>query len=191
MFRTITPVFSIIIALVIFFFFAKPMFGEIKVIQGETAQYEAAAGKAGELNAALSALVAKKRAYSTADVERLDALVPPSINEVTILADLSAIARSHNMLFGNIDVGHAEKSTTPSSGSVEMTQKVAYTDFVTSDIEFALIGSYDQFKAFLADVEKSLVMLEVTNITFTASEGDLQQYAVKVKAFSLPPIQSN
>lgn len=191
MIRTITPIFSIIISLVIFFFFAKPMFAEIKLIQGETTQYETAAQKAVELNTALATLVNKKRSFSAGDIDRLDALVPPSINEVRILTDLSEIARSHNMLFGNIEVSNADDSSgsTAAGGTVATAQTVAYADFVTTNIGFSLIGTYDQFKAFLADIEKSLVMLEITNVTFDAGEGNLQQYAISAQVFSLPPIE--
>lgn len=193
MIRTITPIFSIIIALVIFFFYVKPEFVDIKAKQGEAEQYEEAAKTASALNGELAALLAKKESYGVGDLERLDALVPTTINEVKILTDLSEIARSHNMLFGDIKVTNGD----PGVGTLapEATQegvaeqKVVYTDFRTSEIAFSLIGTYEQFKAFLADVEKSLVLLEATNIVFDAGEGNLQQYGVSLRAFSLPPIE--
>lgn len=194
MIRTITPIFSIIIALVIFFFYAKPEFVVIKATQGETKQYEDAAATAAALNNELNALVDKKRSFSAGDLERLDALVPTDINEVRILADLNEIARTHNMLFGNIDVENSdtENAASGQAGALggDTGQRVAYTDFLTSDITFSLIGTYEQFKAFLADVEKSLVLLEVINIAFDEGEGNLQQYNITVRTFSLPPTQT-
>jgi Tfp pilus assembly protein PilO len=190
MIRTITPLFSIVVALVIFFFYAKPMFAEIKDTQGKTKQFEQAAEKAVELNATLASLVNKARSYREEDIERLTALVPPEINEVKILADLNEIARSHSMLFGNIDVSDVDDSSPSNQPGtpVATPQKVAYTDLVATTIGFSLIGTYEQFKDFLADIENSLVLLEVANITFDAGEGNLQQYTVSVTAFSLPSI---
>ena len=193
MIRTITPIFSIIIALVIFFFYAKPEFAVIKATQGETEQYTEAAATAAALNSELNALVDKKRSFSAGDLERLDALVPADINEVRILADLNEIARTHNMLFGNIDVKNSdtENAASGQTGTIEgdSGQRVVYTDFLTSDITFSLIGTYEQFKSFLADVEKSLVLLEMLNIGFTEGEGNLQQYTMTVRTFSLPQTQ--
>ncbi len=188
MIRTITPIFSIIIALVVFFFYAKPMFAEIKLIQGEAEQYEEAAGKAVELNQTLASLINKKRSYSADDLERLDALVPTTLDEVKVLTDLSEIAKSHNMLFGNIKVANAEvaDSTLVTEGDGASTQSLSYNDFTNTTIDFSLIGTYDQFKSFLADVEKSLVLLEVTNINFESGEGQLQQYTLAVQIYSLP-----
>jgi large-conductance mechanosensitive channel len=189
MIRTITPIFSIIIALLIFFFYAKPEFAVIKSTQGEAEQYNDAAATAAALNSELNALVNKKRSFSAGDLARLDALVPADINEVKILTDLNEIARTHNMLFGNIDVKNSDTEVSSANQAEAPGQKVAYTDFVTSDITFSLIGTYEQFKAFLADVEKSLVLLEVLDIEFTAGEGNLQQYTLTVRSFSLPPTQ--
>lgn len=188
MIRTITPIFSIIIAFVIFFFYTKPMFAEVKVLQGQTTEFNSAAKKAQELNAELSKKLTAKRSYNPQNLERLDALVPQSIDEVKILTDLSEIARSHNMLFGNISVSNSDGKSS-SKGTTEPTQTVKYSDIAGTEIDFSLIGTYDQFKTFLADIEKSLVMLEITNISFSAGEGTLQQYSVTAKVFALPPIQ--
>jgi len=188
MIRTITPIFSIIIALVVFFFFVKPMFAEIQQIQGETDQYQQAVGKATELNQLLTALVSKKRSYSAEEIERLEALVPQSVDEVKILADLNELAKSHSMLFGNIKVTSRDEVVSTGEQTAP-SQTVSYDDFVTSDITFGLIGTYEQFKAMLSDLEKSLVLMEITNITLSASDGPLQQFELTVRAYSLPVIK--
>ncbi len=189
MIRTITPLFSIIIALLIFFFFSQPKFAEIKQTQSEAAQYLTAASKAEEINAELSQKLTEKRAYPVEALERLDALVPESIDEIKILNDLNEMAKSHNMLFGNVTVTKPEPFTGAEPVAVTSTQVVDYADLVTTDISFSLIGSYEQFKDFLSDLEQSIVMLEVLKITFTAGEGSLQQYEISARVFSLPPIE--
>lgn len=189
MIRTITPIFSIVIALVIFFFYSKPMFAEMRVLQEQTAQYSDAVKKAQDLNTELSDKLKKKRSYDTESINRLNALVPESINEVKVLTDLSEIARSHNMLFGNINVTNSdnEKSDSTVPDPSVSTGDVSYENITNTGIAFSLIGTYDQFKSFLSDIERSLVLMEVTGITFTTGEGDLQQYEVSIQLFALPP----
>ncbi len=186
MIRTITPIFSIIIAIVVFMFFTKPMFAEIKVLQAKTSQYAEAANKAQELNAALAEKLTAKRSNSSENLERLNALVPESIDEVTVLADLNQLARTHNMLFGNINVEDGDLTEIDVDPKKAISQKINYQDITTASINFSLIGTYEQFKAFLADVERSLVMMEVTKIDFMAGEGALQQFEVTVNLFALP-----
>jgi large-conductance mechanosensitive channel len=189
MIRTITPIFSIIIALVVFFMYTKPMFADIKVIQNEAGQFGEAVEKAEELNRELARKLDQKRSYTAESLNRLEALVPEEIDEVQVLADLSEIARSHNMLFGNIGVSNTEIEQVKGKNSSQSNQTMGYENLTQTDIEFSLIGSYDQFKSFLADLESSLVLLEVVSIDFSAGEGTLQQYKLVVRLFALAPIE--
>ena len=193
MIRTITPIFSIIIALLAFFFYTKPMFAGIQLLEGETKQYEEATENAIKLNSELKSKLDKKRSYSSSDIERLNALVPTEINEINVLADLNEITRKHNMLLGNISVENSDGDRAGGGGGAVLestgSKNVSYEDIAHTEITFSLIGTYEQFKAFLADIEQSLVLMEVTNIGFASGESDLQQYEVSVQLFALPPIE--
>jgi Tfp pilus assembly protein PilO len=186
MIRTITPIFSIIIGISIFFFFTQPMFAEIKQAQGETTQYTQAVKTAEARNEQLNEKQKEKRSHSPEDLERLDALVPQAIDEVKILADLSEIARKHTMLFGNVSITKSEDDGVDGAQG-NSREVVGYESLAHTDIEFSLIGTYDQFKSLLADVESSLVMLEVQDINFSTGEGLFQQYTIAVRLYALPP----
>jgi Tfp pilus assembly protein PilO len=191
MMRTTTPFFSIIIALVIFFMYTKPLFVGIESIDAERGTYEQAIEKAEELSRQLTAKLTLKRSHDSADIERLDILVPAEIDEVKILADLNKLATDRNMLFGNVDVENdqAAGNSPNQSEEVEHSQKLAYGDIENTSITFSLIGTYEQFKSFVADLERSLVLMEITKIGFEAGEGDLQQFEVTISAFALPSFE--
>ena len=174
MIRTITPIFSIVIAVAIFFLYTEPKFAVIKQIQGEAKQYSAAVEKAEQRNQHLNEKHAQKRAHSPENLERLEALVPTSIDEVKVLTDLSELAKKHNMLFGNVSVTNNDSEYAPPTTAND--QFVEYGNLTYTDIDFSLIGTYEQYKQFLADVESSLVMLEVQDISFSTGEGLFQQY---------------
>lgn len=191
MFRIIGPILSILIAGTVFFFFVRPMFTEIQVLQGETNEYQEAVSKATEYNSRLRALISKREQFSAFDLERLDAFLPADTDEVRVLSDLEALATSHGLVFDQISVAieeaafdfdlvEAVQKTTVDAGKSTMTDKL-----VGTDMTFTVIGSYDQFKAFLVDIERSLVLMEVTKITFGA-EGELTSYTVSVRLYALP-----
>jgi Tfp pilus assembly protein PilO len=187
MFRTITPILSILIALFVFFFFVQPRLDTIKVIRAETEKYDDAVNRATELNALLSNLLAQKNQITNFDQDRLSALVPSEVDEVKLLVDLNEIARSHNMLIGNIMV---EQSGVNSFAEVQTGNADAVTieDFAYSDISFGLIGTYEQFKAMLQDMEQSLVLMEIVNLAFSSGRGTLQQFDITVRAYALPQV---
>ncbi len=184
MFRTITPIFSVVLAIAMYFFFTGDIFTEIKTIQAETTEYEVAVQKGIEYNQKLESLLATKRSFSPLDSERVATLVPTDLDEVRVLVDLEAMAQTHKMLLGNIEVENGEVILAGVEEGVSSTE-VGMRDFASADISFGLIGTYDQFRALLADIEKSLVLMEITNIDFIATEGSLQQFDVTIRVYSL------
>jgi len=189
MMRSVSPFISLVIAVVVFFFYTRPMFADIEALQLQTAEFMNAAEKAQELNRELSEKVTRKRSFDQVSLDRLDALVPPSIDEVKALTDVSELARKHNMLFGNISL-QTENTKKRNNEGGSGTLGITLSDLSHTDVQFGLIGTYEQFKAFLGDVEQSLVMLEVIDVNFTAGEGLLQQFDMKVRLYSLPPLES-
>ncbi len=183
MFRTITPILSIAIGLVIFFFFTQPMLAEIKTIEAETAEYKEAVGIAQTLNETLNTLLEKKRSFSASDVERLEALVPDSYDGVRILADINKIVGSHYMVLSDISL---EESDMIQDRNIPSTDLISYDTFKTAEINFSVIGTYEQFKGLLGDIEQSIVLMEVTNIDFGVGEANTLQFNVTVKVFALP-----
>lgn len=184
MIRTLTPVLSIIIGLLLFFIFARPMFAEITAIKAETAQYDRAVEQATTLNSKLAALMNQKNSFSEIERNKLDAFIPRDINEVKLLADLKELTRTHNMLIGNITVTEADGQV---AGALDVsTPAISYDSLASSEITFSLIGTYDQFKSILRDIERSLVLMEITGINFSANAGSLMQFEVTVRTYALP-----
>jgi len=183
MLKTLSPILSIVLAVAIFFLFAKPIFSEIGSIQGETDEYKQAVDKAAELNSKLAGLVTERNSFSSLELERLERLVPYNIDEVRALVDLKALAESHNMLFGNIEVGSLGESG--SVGSVETNSVLSEKDFETLEISFGIIGTYEQMRSFLKDIERSLVRMEVTQFGTSVTSGDLQLYTFTVQLYAL------
>lgn len=188
MFRTITPILSIAIALFAYFFYIQPLFTDINSVKQEIAQYDEAVKNANEKNQLLNNLIAKKNSYSEFERNRLDSLIPREVDEVRLLVDLTEIARSHNMLIGNISVSNNVDASGFSSNTANSNDSVDHNSFINSDITFGLIGTYEQFKGFLQDIERSLVLMEIINIAFTSGDGSLQQFDMTVRIFALPQV---
>jgi hypothetical protein len=184
MIRLMSPLFAIVLSLVIFLFFTRSMFADVKEMRVETAKYQDALDKAEMINEELQNKIAVKRGYSSVELERLNAIVPTDLNEVRALADLSARARVHRLLFGNVVLTEGNSS----SGYFEDVDGAGlkYEDLQYRDIEFSIIGTYDQFKAFLNDLEQSLSFYEVVKVHTTGGDGQLQQFTVVVRIFALP-----
>lgn len=191
MLKTLTPILSIILAAAIFFFFARPLFAEIESVQSETNEYREAVEKATEFNNFLQSLITKQNSFSTTKLNRLETLVPEEIDEVRALVDLEALAQRNNMFFGNVEVAKTEeKDTREDDESTKGSASVSRSDFKTIDVTFGTIGTYEQFREFLKELETSLVRMEVMGIDFSTTEGDLNLYKLKIRLYALNSSQN-
>lgn len=183
--RTLTPVLSVIIAIILFIFFVHPKYNEIVTVQAEIAEYENAILKYNNFTNNLEAKLAAKKNRSALDNEHLDRLVPDEIDETQLLVDIESLAKRNALLFGNVDVinGGAEliRNTRNEVAAVEESDELK-----TVDISFEVIGTYEQFKAFLADMEKSMTIFEVVEMKIDVDDSAFQQFAVTVRVYSLP-----
>jgi len=195
MFSIVRPTISIIAGLLIIFFFVRPMYAQIGQLQEEADQYEETVQKVQEFNALLDSFLAKRNAILVRDLERLETFVPHGeIDEVGALVDLEALASAHGLIFRNVKVGVIGESDNTdelddASGQIEpevVSQGFDASEFLTQDIDFSVIGTYNQFRSFLEDLEESLVLMDLTKISFTVSEGELTQYDMTVRLFAIP-----
>ena len=90
MYRLLTPVLAVIVAVALFTTFIKPTFEEYKRLDVEIADFALALAKADELQQRIAELIADKNAISASDSERLMAFLPDAIDEVDVVLSLDA-----------------------------------------------------------------------------------------------------
>ncbi len=183
--RTLTPILSLVIALILFVFFVRPQYAEVITIQSEIDEYQKAIAQYAEFTNKLEAKIAAKEGRSALQNEQLDQLVPNEIDDAQALVDIEALAQRYNLLFGNTSVETGDTELKRKSDPATMSEEGG-DELRTADISFGVIGTYDQFKSFLADLEKSLSLYEVTQISFNTGESSFQQFEVTVRVYALP-----
>ncbi len=183
---TLTPALSILVAILVFFFFTQEHFAQAQKTQAEIKAHEEARDKYAEFNETVRALLAKRDGVSLAERERLDLLIPSKIDVTRLVVDLEKIARDSGMLFGNIKATEDKANKQITSTEDTDTSEIDTGSLETADISFDVIGTYEQFKALMETIEGSLPLFEVTKITLQVSDEVFQKYEVSVRTFSIP-----
>lgn len=187
MFRTVTPIASILLAILLFMFFVQPQYTEIKTLRRDRDDYRTATKNYEAFSAKLQELTSQKNALSISETERLDEFIPSEIDSTMLLVKLENMAKKHNMLFGNIKADdEAGKDLSASAGNADIEGGVQDEKLVSSDIAFSVIGTYAQFKALLVDIENSLTLFEIVDIGLTeGGETQFQQFSLVVRSYAL------
>lgn len=140
------------------FFFLKinPNYSEIKILKAQGAQYDEALRVAEELKKIRVELASKLSSFSQEELTKLDHFMPEQLDTVRIILDVDGIAASHGIKLKDIKVNDGAKVTTPNQ---------TQTPYNTTALSFLFNTSYGNAQDFIEDIEKSLRLADIVNVT--------------------------
>ncbi|PIR84475.1 hypothetical protein COU16_02755 [Candidatus Kaiserbacteria bacterium CG10_big_fil_rev_8_21_14_0_10_47_16] len=177
MFRTAQVIILAVIAFFVFAFLTRPLFVDIRAVQKELDSYKTAVAQASEFNQLLSRIVSEQSNISPLNRDRLNALLPTTLDPVTSLVDIQALASVHGMVVASA----ATASSEGNGASIEkVVSPIGVAGVNAEKVSLEILGTYDQFKAFLIDLEQSLPLVEVGSVNFKVADGDLTKYTMEL-----------
>ena len=172
--KIIFPLSCIIIAVVLFFVVIDPMYQDVKQLRADVATYNVALSNSTDLQKTRDSLLEIYKNVSNEDKDKLEHLLPSSINNIGLILEIEKIANLHGMPIGNIqfDVKNLQDQNNQSQTGSENSIVVAegnpdqYLPYGIFPMEFEIEGRYDNFLAFLKDLELNLRVVDIQNISF-------------------------
>jgi Tfp pilus assembly protein PilO len=165
MFKTIISIVCFVAAGAIFFLYTQPTYDKVKASSTQIAQYDEALNKAAELQQLKQTLLSKYNTFNPADVERLQKLLPDHVDNVRLILDIDSIAGKHGMAIQNVVVSSSQSVSTSQTAIGTVSSSKQKFDSLT--IKFTSQGTYENFRAFLGDMQKSLRIVDLTSLTIT------------------------
>lgn len=166
--RPIIAIVGVVLAGSIFFWYTKPEYDKVQAARDKIAQYDAALNKAYELQQLKQTLLSRFNAFSQADRDRLQKLLPDHVDNVRLILDLDNLAEDRGIALQNVDVSSSQKQTTKSptviGAAAGSTQKY---DSLT--LTFGTVSTYPGFVQFLTDLESSLRIVDLVALSITPS----------------------
>jgi Tfp pilus assembly protein PilO len=170
MFKTIISIIALVAAGAIFFTYTKPTYDAVKVSSAQIAQYDAALSKAAELQQLKQTLLSKYNTFNPADLEKLSKLLPDHVDNVRLILDIDSLAGKHAMAIQNVVVSSAH--TANASQTAIGTVSASKQKYDSLTVRFTTQGTYERFRTFLDDMQKSLRIVDLVSLTITqASAG--------------------
>lgn len=182
--KALLPILFVVIAGGIFFGFINPTYVEIQTLRAEEATYDGALSKSRELQSVRDQLLARYNTFPTDDLMRLTKLVPDTIDNVRLILDLDGIASGYGMHVRSVSL-NANASQASRTAAGEIGPGDARHDYVT--LSFSVNGTYDTFRAFLADLESSLRLVDIDSLSFSSTPTGIYEYAIGIKTYWLKP----
>lgn len=174
--RFFIPIILLIVSAAAFFWFIDPAYKDIQGLKKEAGLFNEALNNSAKLQGIRESVREEFNAISLQDHEMLSKLLPDTVDNVRLVRDIDSIASSHGMTLRNVRVEVGEEGNT-----VGPSAKL----YGTATVSFSVSAPYNSFVSFLKDLEKSLRLVDITNISFSASEKDLTEYQVSVRTYWL------
>lgn len=187
MITRLLPTFALVLALLIFFGYVNPTYtGSIAQTRTAIAGDDKALAAANAYAAKQNELAAAKSAIDQASLDRLDTFLPDSVDNVGIILDLNALAARSGLALTSADVAQPKTvaGANPQSGNAAL-PAAGQSPVSSVNLSLAATGPYSAFRAFLAGVEKSVRVLDVTDLVVKGSDTGVYTYQMTLTLYWL------
>ncbi len=150
--KSLTPLLLIILSGTLIYWFTYPTYGEIKVLRAQTELTQASLTRAQKASQTLAQKKTLSETFSVEERAKLETLLPDRVDALRWIVQLNEIASRHNGSIKDLKVVDELKGAIPELG--------------ISNINFKVVMMHDEFLDFLADVQKSLKLTDVTSASF-------------------------
>ncbi len=171
MFRQISALIIIAIAVALFFLVTN---GNIKEIEKNSAEVDHLSSVLENIKLYKEKhdkLILDYNSIETGDIERLEKFLPDNVNNVRLILAVQNVAKDLGISIKNVTYDSNSQKT---SGGQTATSQEALNrqtkDYGVFDMNFTITGRYPEFVTFLSRIEKSLRIVDVRQIEFSAKD---------------------
>ena len=191
--RNVTSVILIILAVGLYFTYTKGLIDDIKTIGTVNDQYNSALDNAKQLIAVRDKANEDWKNVSADDQAKLAKMLPSTVDNIRLIIDLNNMAASKfNLALQNVSASasgaNSQKSNVPApilqNSSVSIpTLPVKTLDTVA--VSFSVSTTYEQFIAFLRELETNLRIMDVTHLSVSANNSGTYDFSIQLNTYWL------
>ena len=172
----------IVIAVGVFFTFIDPQYKEVQALLETKEENNVLMQKAEDLSRKRQELTDKYNAISAGDRERLNKVLPETVDNVRLILDIDNIARRSGILVRNISVDGGINTESTDNRVIDRTGK----NYGVIGLSFSFSTNYTTMKRFMAELENSLRIVDIKSFEVSASDtGDVYSYNVSLDTYWL------
>ena len=191
--KNISAIVLIVIAVGIYFTVTDPMLTGIKSVQAVNDQYVSALTHAEKLIATRDAVLKQYNDISQDDRARIDKMIPSSVDNIRLTIDLNSRALQHGFSLTGVKATASSNGSkngvggvpAASSGSGSSVGSLSAPTLDTVTVSFSANASFDQFMAFLQDLESDLRVMDLTHLTMSYGTDNLYNFNAQFQTYWL------
>jgi hypothetical protein len=184
----------------VFFFGLDPALKRHDALKQQKELLNQSVERADQLETKRNELINSYSQFSLQDKASLEYLLPDAVDNVRLIVDMNSIARDKNrgIIISNIAISGLDTELTSSKekqNSEEIKNKARNQNILntldTQDklgvvtLSFTITSTYENFKSFMQDLEKSLRLVDIVALDITKGEQSLNSYSITLNTYWL------
>ena len=163
--RFIISIIFLVAAIAVLFLWGRQLWTDIQTISSDKDAYEAVLARLNVLRKTRDNLLASYNAIPAEDLKRIKNFLPENVNSGMLVVQMSNLAGSSGLSLKNINISPPEERSTEAM------------------IALALSGDYRSFVSFLKNLEKSLRLIDVSQLSFSSSRDNFYDFNLEAKSY--------
>ena len=177
MFKVLISLFLLAGAGVIFFTESKNYFPEIKVLRKQVYSYNETINTAKKVRISIDKTLGDYNGISQDNVDRINKMVPSGAESMKLVVQIDEMMRKNGLILASIDSKDVVDKKSASSA-----QKNGGRTAETVSLSMKAHGSYESFRSFIKELEKSLRLIDVISVKISPVGQD--DYSFSMEAVS-------
>jgi len=181
MFKAIVPVILIIVSALVGYFYVLPIYDVTSSVKKEADVVKDSLQRIKEIGVASDKLRAEIETIPKEYKDSLNAALPEEIDQIRFLNMINTIAARRNLILTDPEITKPEQDSSPAQSSSAdgiVNNKIKGTDIGKMSVSFSVSSSYEVFKEFMKDLEKSLALMDVNTVTLSGASGGSEEKVV-------------
>lgn len=175
-----TALILLLISVGLFYTIILPRYDKAQNLRTQEAQYKEIIANVEALSAKRDDLEVKYQNVPVNEVSRLEKILPGTVDTVNLALNFDSIAARYGISIKSIRT--VENKLDTGSNIIQSSAVAPYGDVTVS---FSFVSTYDNFRRFLSDIEKSLRIIDVSSVSFQTSPNNIYEFQLAVRTYWL------
>jgi Tfp pilus assembly protein PilO len=154
--------------------------GDLTVLMDQKQQYEKSLEMVNNIENTKNELLTKFNNISAAEKKEIETVLPDSLDFVRLVSQIDAVGSKYGISIKSITSREINSSAGTSIKGAEPPKP-----YNSAAIGFSFDASYDKFNTFMADLEKSMRVLDIKSVKLNSKDTGIYSYTVEFETYWL------
>ena len=175
-----TAIVLILLSVGLFYTFSNGQYKDVQEIQAVANEYRNVLGSASDVVQLRDNLMVTYNMFPVEEIDRINKILPDNIDTVELALDLDTMASAHDISIKSVQT---TMNKGDSRGLIVLPENAGVYEKATISISF--VANYENFMRLIADIERSLRIMDIKLISFQANDSGLYEYKISAETYWL------